>query len=125
MGGLISTMPITAVSFLFCAFSVMGIPPFGGFFSKYLIFSGVIKSGHLLIGLTFLVIAFMTILYLFRVFNLVFLGESQISKAREASPIMITSVALLGVLSILSGILVWYPAKFAQVSAQQMLGLVK
>jgi len=125
LGGLISTMPITAVAFLFCAFSVMGIPPFGGFFSKYLIFAGAVKSGHLLIGFTFLVIAFMTIFYLFRVFNLVFLGESGVSKAREASPIMVTSVAILGVLSILSGILVWYPAKFAQVSVQQMLGLVK
>ena len=31
MGGLMKTMPVTAVSFLFCAFSVMGIPPFGGF----------------------------------------------------------------------------------------------
>ncbi|MDD5594232.1 MAG: proton-conducting transporter membrane subunit, partial [Candidatus Margulisbacteria bacterium] len=35
MGGLIGTMPVTAISFLFCAFSIMGIPPFGGFFSKY------------------------------------------------------------------------------------------
>ena len=26
--------PLTAVAFLFCAFSVMGIPPFGGFFCK-------------------------------------------------------------------------------------------
>ena len=37
MGGLARTMPITAVSFLFCSFSVMGIPPFGGFFSKYMV----------------------------------------------------------------------------------------
>ncbi len=34
LGGLIQTMPVTAVSFLLCAFSVMGIPPFGGFFCK-------------------------------------------------------------------------------------------
>ena len=27
LGGLLRTMPVTAVSFLFCAFSVMGIPP--------------------------------------------------------------------------------------------------
>jgi len=125
LGGLISTMPVTAVSFLFCAFSVMGVPPFGGFFSKYLIFAGAVKSGHILIGLTFLVIAFMTILYLFRVFNMVFLGEAQGPKVREASPIMVTSVAMLAVLSIVSGILVWYPMKFAQFSIQQMLGLVR
>ncbi|TLN09778.1 NADH-quinone oxidoreductase subunit L, partial [bacterium] len=28
MGGLIKTMPVTAISFLVCAFSVIGIPPF-------------------------------------------------------------------------------------------------
>jgi NADH:ubiquinone oxidoreductase subunit 5 (subunit L)/multisubunit Na+/H+ antiporter MnhA subunit len=40
MGGLIKTMPVTAISFLLCSFSVMGIPPFGGFFSKYMVMIG-------------------------------------------------------------------------------------
>ncbi len=125
LGGLISTMPVTAISFLFCAFSVMGIPPFGGFFSKYFIFSGAVKNGQLLTGLVFLVIAFMTVLCRFRLFNMVFLGEAHISSAREKSPVMVISVAILGALSILSGILICYPAKFAQVSVQQILGMVK
>lgn len=34
MGGLYKRMPLTALAFIFCAFSVMGIPPFGGFFCK-------------------------------------------------------------------------------------------
>ena len=46
MGGLIKTMPVTAVAFLLCAFSVMGIPPFGGFFSKFMVISGTVKAGH-------------------------------------------------------------------------------
>ncbi len=45
LGGLIKTMPVTAVSFLFCAFSVMGIPPLGGFFSKYMVISSAIDTG--------------------------------------------------------------------------------
>ena len=40
IGGVPKTMPMTAVSFLFCAFSAMGIPPFGGFFSKYMVKRG-------------------------------------------------------------------------------------
>jgi len=36
LGGLIKTMPVTAVSFLLCAFSVMGIRRSAVFFSKYL-----------------------------------------------------------------------------------------
>lgn len=37
LGGLIKTMPITAITFILCAFSVIGIPPFGGFFSKFMV----------------------------------------------------------------------------------------
>ena len=50
MGGLIQTMPVTAVSFLLCAFSVMGIPPFGGFFSKYMVIAAAAENGQLWIG---------------------------------------------------------------------------
>ncbi|MDD5166267.1 MAG: NADH-quinone oxidoreductase subunit L [Candidatus Omnitrophica bacterium] len=122
LGGLITTMPITAVSFLFCAFSVMGIPPFGGFFSKYMVFAGAVNSGHLVITALFLVAAFMTILYLFRLFNLIFLGAARIP-AKEASPIMVFSVAILGALSLIGGILIWYPSKFAQVVVAHMAGM--
>jgi len=121
LGGLIRSMPITAMAFLFCAFSVMGVPPFGGFFSKYLVFAGAMKTGSLPIIFTFLLAAIMTILYLFRVFNLVFLGEPHTALKKEASPVMVTSVALLGILSLLSGFLIYYPAAFAHAAALQML----
>jgi NADH:ubiquinone oxidoreductase subunit 5 (subunit L)/multisubunit Na+/H+ antiporter MnhA subunit len=124
LGGLISTMPITAVSFLFCAFSVMGIPPFGGFFSKYLVFSGALATGKIWINLIFLIGAFLTIVYLFRVFNLVFLGEARI-RAKESSPIMLFSVVLLAGLSLALGLFIFYPYSFAQIATQQMLGVIK
>jgi len=125
LGGLISTMPVTAVSFLFCAFSVMGVPPFGGFFSKYMVFAGGFASGELWIGLVFLVGAFLTILYLFRVFNLVFLGQAQIVPIKETSRTMVMSVAILALLSLFSGILIFYPSGFAQAVAASMPGVLK
>ena len=121
LGGLIHGMPVTAMAFLFCAFSVMGVPPFGGFFSKYLVFSGAIQTGSLPIVFTYLVAAIMTILYLFRVFNLVFLGEVRTPHAKEASPVMVASVALLGILSLISGFFIYYPGHFAQAAVLQML----
>jgi len=120
MGGLISVMPITAVSFLCCAFSVMGIPPFGGFFSKYLIFSGAAVGTPLWITLLFLLGAFLTIIYLFRVFNLVFLGELHLTQVKEGSLTMVSSVAFLALLSFLSGLLIKYPAEFTQVIVKNM-----
>ncbi|HBE78388.1 MAG TPA: peroxiredoxin family protein, partial [Firmicutes bacterium] len=46
MGGLFKTMPVTAISFALCALSVMGIPPFGGFFSKHMVISGAAEGGN-------------------------------------------------------------------------------
>ncbi|MFA6079237.1 MAG: NADH-quinone oxidoreductase subunit L [Candidatus Omnitrophota bacterium] len=123
MGGLIYTMPITAVSFLFCAFSVMGIPPFGGFFSKYMVMSGAVNSGHIWITVAFLIGAFLTIIYLFRLFNMIFLGEAKIGGTKEGSRLMVASVAILAVLSLVCGIYISYPAGFVQVAVKQMLGI--
>ena len=123
MGGLFNTMPVTAVSFLACAFSVMGIPPFGGFFSKYLVFSGTVNSGKIAITVTFLVGAVLTIMYLFRIFNMIFLGEPNGKSTKEGSKVMVISVAMLAILSLVCGICIKYPAEFAQAAVKQMVGM--
>jgi NADH:ubiquinone oxidoreductase subunit 5 (subunit L)/multisubunit Na+/H+ antiporter MnhA subunit len=110
MGGLAKSMPLTAAAFLFCAFSVMGVPPFGGFFSKYLVISGAVEAGRLAISIVFIVGAFMTILYLLRLFAMVFMGEEKIKVEREGTRGMVGSVVFLAALSLISGILVAYPA---------------
>jgi proton-translocating NADH-quinone oxidoreductase chain N len=125
LGGLITTMPVTAIAFLLCSFSVMGIPPFGGFFSKYLVFNGAIQAGQFFISGVFLVGAFMTVIYLFRVFNLVFLGEERMPHIKEGDKVMVFSVALLALFSLLGGVFINYPASFAQNAAGQLLGCIK
>jgi NADH:ubiquinone oxidoreductase subunit 5 (subunit L)/multisubunit Na+/H+ antiporter MnhA subunit len=125
LGGLIKAMPITAISFLLCAFSVMGIPPFGGFFSKYMVFASAVESGHLVINFVFLIGAFMTVLYLVRLFNLVFMGEPHTTLVKEGSRTMVTAVLILGILSLASGIFVYYPFKVAQFSVLNVAGLIK
>jgi proton-translocating NADH-quinone oxidoreductase chain N len=125
LGGLIKTMPVTAIAFLFCIFSVMGIPPFGGFFSKYMVMTSTIKAGDLWIMFVFLLGAFMTIIYLFRVFNLVFLGEAKTRPVREGSPVMVISVALLAVLSLAAGFFVAWPTQFVLSAIQQLPGVIR
>ncbi len=125
LGGLIKTMPLTAISFLLCAFSVMGIPPFGGFFSKYMVFASAVNSGHLVINFIFLIGAFMTVLYLIRLFNLVFMGEPHAGLVKEGSPTMLASVLTLGALSLASGILVYYPFRVVQAGVLNLAGLIK
>jgi len=123
LGGLIRTMPVTAVSFLLCAFSVMGIPPFGGFFSKYMVIAGTLQDGRLMIAAVFLFGALLTILYLLRVFSMVFLGEEKKSFAKEGSGLMVFCVALFAFISLIGGIFVQYPNQMLQAILPQIIGL--
>jgi proton-translocating NADH-quinone oxidoreductase chain M len=120
LGGLISTMPVTAVTFAICAFSVMGIPPLGGFFSKLMVIRGAVDANELWIALTFVIGAVLTIIYLLRVFVMVFLGDNKYPDVREGSFTMIFSVIVLAVLSILGGILISIPADFVNTISKQM-----
>jgi proton-translocating NADH-quinone oxidoreductase chain M len=121
MGGLIKTMPITAVAFLLCAFSVIGIPPFGGFFSKFLVIIGTVQAGQVWVAAVALFTAVLTMFYLLKVFSQVFLGEVKIA-APEKTRSMIFVVALLAILSLVAGIFVSYPAKVAEIATTHIIG---
>ncbi len=45
ISGLGKLMPLTTVCFLVAAFSISGVPPFNGFFSKELVFDAALESG--------------------------------------------------------------------------------
>jgi len=125
LGGLISTMPITAVTFAICAFSVMGIPPLGGFFSKFMVINGAVNAGEPWIALTFIIGAMLTIIYMLRMFYMTFLGENQFPGVREGSFTMVFSVVLLAGLSILGGLLVYIPVDYINAISIQMEVLYK
>jgi formate hydrogenlyase subunit 3/multisubunit Na+/H+ antiporter MnhD subunit len=46
LGGLAKIMPVTFIVSLVAALSVSGIPPFNGFFSKWMIYQGLIEKGR-------------------------------------------------------------------------------
>lgn len=112
MGGLIKTMPVTAAAFLLCALSIMGIPPFGGFFAKFLVINGILTAGQTGLGLVFLLGAVLTVMYLARLFYKVFLGPQTTDK-KEGDGFMLSSVMALGVLSLAMGIFIWVPSGLA------------
>ncbi|MDO9391554.1 MAG: NADH-quinone oxidoreductase subunit L [bacterium] len=125
MGGLFKAMPITAVAFIMCIFSIVGIPPFGGFFSKFMVIQGIIKSGNIAIGSLAIFTAVLTLVYLLRLFNLVFLGEARdhsIHAHKEGTPTMVWVVASLAFLSLAAGILVKYPMDLINIAVRDIMG---
>jgi proton-translocating NADH-quinone oxidoreductase chain M len=119
MGGLIKTMPITAIAFLFCAFSVIGIPPFGGFFSKFMVIMGTVKAGQVWVAGLALFTAVLTTFYLLKTFNAVFLGEAK-NPAPEQTRSMLFVVVVLTVLSVAAGLFVNYPMKLVNMAVTRI-----
>lgn len=120
MGGLFKTMPLTALSFALCSLSVMGIPPFGGFFSKFMVFKGAAQNGSLLVLMMFLAGAIMTLLYLIRLFYLVVLGEEKADNPREGSSVMVASVLALAFIGLALGAFIYYPASYVDILTTQL-----
>ena len=45
LGGLSKTMPVIYMAFLIASLAISGVPPLNGFFSKWMIYQGVIETG--------------------------------------------------------------------------------
>jgi NADH-quinone oxidoreductase subunit L len=113
MGGLGKVMPFTKWCFLAGALALVGIPPFAGFFSKDPIIASTLNIGWY--GYVFyaccLVGAFLTGLYTFRLWFLVFPGEPSPfvrehyhdHHGREGAWTMLVPVGILAVLATVGG----------------------
>ncbi|MEI8344934.1 MAG: proton-conducting transporter membrane subunit, partial [Candidatus Omnitrophota bacterium] len=126
MGGLARTMPLTAVAFALCSLSVMGIPPLGGFFAKFMVMAAAMQKGLLGIGFIFMIGAFMTMLYLMRLFNRIFMGSPVgplTAGEGPSKPVMVWSVLTLAALSLAGGIFIWVPSGAMFTVARLCMGL--
>ncbi|MGE4357253.1 MAG: NADH-quinone oxidoreductase subunit L [Candidatus Omnitrophota bacterium] len=109
LGGLVKTMPWVATAFLLSAFSIMGIPPFLGFWPKLMVILTMFNTGHVIGGVLAVVGAVFTVLYLLRVFGRVFLGELKINVREVKNSPMVLVVLAFGILSLGLGLLFKIP----------------
>jgi NADH:ubiquinone oxidoreductase subunit 5 (subunit L)/multisubunit Na+/H+ antiporter MnhA subunit len=121
LGGMMKTMPVTAVVFFASALSVIGIPPFAGFYAKFLVISGTVQKGEIWLAAAAIFTAFLTLIYLMRVFHKVFLGEPTHPTIREGTTSMLVVLGIFAALSLLVGIFVAYPMSLAKLAAAQMI----
>ncbi|MCF3653644.1 MAG: NADH-quinone oxidoreductase subunit L [Aigarchaeota archaeon] len=104
MGGLRKYMPVTFYSTLLATFALIGLPPFGGFWSKDLVLSATLSSGQYAVFILGLVTAILTAFYSIRMIGLAFCGGEESRKAHEAPRIMWIPYLILAALSLIIGL---------------------
>ncbi|MEM4311665.1 MAG: NADH-quinone oxidoreductase subunit L [Nitrososphaerales archaeon] len=116
MGGLRRYMRFTFLTMLLASFSLAGIPPFSGFWSKDSVLKATLyansPSSYALFSLG-LITALITAFYTFRMLGMIFFGEKNNSlekveekghKVREVRPMMWIPYLVLGVSSLILGL---------------------
>jgi NADH-quinone oxidoreductase subunit L len=107
MGGLWKKLPVTFWTMAIAVFTIAGFPPLAAFFSKDAILAAAFASGPLgkLLWFVGLVTAFLTSLYMFRLWYLAFLGEPRSKhEHHHSTPIsMGLPLVVLAALSICGG----------------------
>jgi NADH-quinone oxidoreductase subunit L len=105
MGGLNKRMKITSLVFLIGTLAISGFPLFSGFFSKEEILISAWTSGNEIMFFIALFTAFLTSLYMFRVYFLVFTGETSeaSSHAKESGSAILVPMLILAVFAVFSG----------------------
>ncbi|MBT6380244.1 MAG: hypothetical protein HOJ89_08505, partial [Opitutales bacterium] len=74
MDGQFKKMPLTLVGFLVGAFSLIGIPPTAGFFSKWYLIQGGINSGHYEYVIALLISSLINAVLFFRMIEIAYFG---------------------------------------------------
>ena len=113
LGGLSRRMPVTTLLFLCGSIAICALPPFNGFVSEFLLYSGLLKStaaGSLVIWSVTAIAALalaggLAVLVFGKAFGIGFLGEPRSAKARqtrEVSSLMLAAqtIPLAGILLI-------------------------
>ena len=105
MGGLFKKMKITGSLFLIGTLAISGVPLFSGFFSKDEILAATWEHGNYVLFVLAVIAAFFTALYMFRLYFLVFTGETrgEQKNVHESPGVMTVPMMVLGVLAVVAG----------------------
>jgi NADH-quinone oxidoreductase subunit L len=114
MGGLRKHMPMTAWTFLAGALANAGIFPLAGFWSKDQILHAAIASGSTWLWALGAAGAFCTAFYMFRLYFVVFEGESRVDHRvahhiHESPRVMLIPLAILAFFAVVAGFLGYSP----------------
>ncbi len=106
VSGLIRNMPFTFVTVLFGIITVSGVPPLGGFVSKWLLYEALIQSNHYFLVIIIFAASTAAFLYLYRLIFSLFLGqrEKEFENVKEAPALMVVPMLLLAAFTFAVGV---------------------
>jgi len=106
MGGLGAKMPVTSITSIIAMLSTAGIPPFSGFWSKFLIVLALYAAGNYFYAGLALLASILTLAYLLTLQRKVFFGQLKagLEGIREVGPGLITPQVVLALVIIFVGI---------------------
>lgn len=105
MGGLWSRLNWTGPLFLTGTLAISGFPLLSGFFSKDEILMAAWMNGNYFLFSLAVITSFLTAFYMFRLFFMIFAGESrnQADQVKESPAVMLLPMLVLGVLAVVAG----------------------
>jgi NADH-quinone oxidoreductase subunit N len=81
LSNLFKTHPIFAITLAISIFSVAGLPPFGGFYSKYFIIVDLINNGLISVCLAILLLGSISTFYYIRIIKIIFFNNDLADKS--------------------------------------------
>lgn len=73
-------MPVTCAALVVLSLSMIGLPPFAGFFSKWYLALGAIQNGQYLYVVVLIISSLLSAIYFFRIFERLFMGEKTVEE---------------------------------------------
>jgi proton-translocating NADH-quinone oxidoreductase chain N len=126
--GIGKKMPFTSLLFTIGAFSIVGLPPFAGFASKFMIIRAALSTGQLLFTILIGVILVGTVIegaYFFKVIqSIYFKGNTDIIKSDEAPLIALIPMFIFALLIIFIGVYPDFLSKILNSAASEFINRI-
>ena len=112
MGGLAQRMPVTRATCTVASASIVGIPPFSGFWSKLILVIAAVQAGFYWIAAIIVFVSLCTLIMYLKVQRYAFLGElpENLQQVKENKGSMLAAMVFLACLCVLMGLLVIVPS---------------
>jgi NADH-quinone oxidoreductase subunit L len=128
LGGLRKEMPQTFIVSIIGAFSLAGIPPFSGFWSKDTIFESIILAHNIPLFILIFGTSVLTLIYSLRWISLVFLGKKseflERSHVHDPKPVLLIPLIILASVSCISGFFKGPLEHYLEISSEASINAV-